>query len=327
MAEGYAEMYQRVVKAGASAWFLTANDEMGGGTERVIDALKDRIDVVVRTAPFQIGFLPDLVERLERSRPEAEEVPAQITFDEDSLKRARDAIRTIQVPDHVLDELGFFLGQLDFCALASDRLDYKNKETLHLAGKSIKPLCDSCPLFKSEPTILCTQTENGVSARTYMAIVHYAKALAWFRGRNTVDREDVKQLVPWILHDKLRINSSSPAFKTTHDVRRFDRVSWIQGMFVWSGKCLDLYTSDPKDPDTLRRRVMKLKRDQDKYLSSKDPEARTTAEIDARLTEISTLITQLLGRARTVPVYQDVILLKQLWARYEAQRRNLGRGP
>src|SRR5262249_5576265 len=52
MAEGYAEMYEQVVRCGASAWYLTANDDAGGGTFPVIQALKDRIDLVVRCTPF-----------------------------------------------------------------------------------------------------------------------------------------------------------------------------------------------------------------------------------------------------------------------------------
>src|SRR5207244_2825632 len=52
MAEGYAEMYEQVVHCGRSAWYLTANDEQGGGTFPVIEALRDRIDAVVRCTPF-----------------------------------------------------------------------------------------------------------------------------------------------------------------------------------------------------------------------------------------------------------------------------------
>src|SRR4029079_17764446 len=52
MAEGYAETFEQVVHAGPSAWYLTANDDLGGGTFPVIEALKDRIDVVVRCTPF-----------------------------------------------------------------------------------------------------------------------------------------------------------------------------------------------------------------------------------------------------------------------------------
>ena len=52
MAEGYAETFEQVIHAGKSAWFLTANDDLGGGTFPVIEALKDRIDIVVRSTPL-----------------------------------------------------------------------------------------------------------------------------------------------------------------------------------------------------------------------------------------------------------------------------------
>jgi hypothetical protein len=65
MAEGYAEMYDQYVYAGRSSWFLTANDDAGGGTFQVIEALKDRIDVVVRAVPFNSSFIRTLLERLE----------------------------------------------------------------------------------------------------------------------------------------------------------------------------------------------------------------------------------------------------------------------
>jgi len=60
LAEGYAEMFDQYVYAGRSSWFLTANDDAGGGTFQVIEALKDRIDVVVRAVPFNSGFLDAL---------------------------------------------------------------------------------------------------------------------------------------------------------------------------------------------------------------------------------------------------------------------------
>ncbi len=68
MAEGYAEMMDQYVYAGRSSWFLTANDDQGGGTFQVIEALKDRIDVVVRAVPFNSGFIDTLLQRIEADR-------------------------------------------------------------------------------------------------------------------------------------------------------------------------------------------------------------------------------------------------------------------
>ncbi len=80
LAEGYAEMFDQFVYAGRSSWFLTANDDAGGGTFQVIEALKDRIDVVVRAVPFNSGFLPALLERVEADRQPEELLPSEVVF-------------------------------------------------------------------------------------------------------------------------------------------------------------------------------------------------------------------------------------------------------
>src|SRR5206468_2892285 len=64
MAEGYAEMFEQITHTGKSAWYLTANDDLGGGTFPVIEALKDRIDIVVRCMPFHARYLDLLVDRV-----------------------------------------------------------------------------------------------------------------------------------------------------------------------------------------------------------------------------------------------------------------------
>jgi len=53
LAEGYAEMFDQFVVAGDSAWFLTANDDQGGGTFQVIEALKDRIEEVLKALTYR----------------------------------------------------------------------------------------------------------------------------------------------------------------------------------------------------------------------------------------------------------------------------------
>ncbi|MBI3099074.1 MAG: AAA family ATPase, partial [Planctomycetes bacterium] len=177
MAEGYAEMYEQVIETGRSAWFLTANDDMGGGTFQVIEALKDRIDIVVRCTNFNSRFFDRLVERIETHRSPEDFVPKDIVFSEAELVRAREEIRAIAIPTEVRDLLGFFLGPLDFCRRASEKLEYMNKDTLHLSGKKVGDVCnEECPLDKQSN--LCTQTESGVSVRAFLTSILYAKALA-----------------------------------------------------------------------------------------------------------------------------------------------------
>jgi len=39
----YAEVLNHIFECPESAWYLTANDDQGGGTYQVIEALRDRI--------------------------------------------------------------------------------------------------------------------------------------------------------------------------------------------------------------------------------------------------------------------------------------------
>lgn len=231
MAEGYAEMFEQTIEAGPSAWFLTANDDVGGGTFQVIDALKDRIDVVVRCTPFQTRHLDVLAERLRDDRTPESALPAEIIFSDEDLQSADAAIRAVDVPQDVVQAVGFLLGQLDFCRRASDRLEAMNKDTLHLAGRRVGHVCtEDCPLDKT--THLCAQTEKGVSPRTYQAMLHFGQALAWFRGRDAVDIEDLRALLPWLLHDKLPPNVQSEFFhRISNRPYLTDRVGWVHQLF------------------------------------------------------------------------------------------------
>ncbi len=230
MSDGYAEMLDQYVYSSQSSWFLTANDDAGGGTFQVIDALKDRIDVVVRAVPFNSGFIDQLLKRLESGVDPQDHIPADIIFSAEELTEIDKNINAVPIPSEALDQLGFFLGQLDFCRRASPDFEYMSKDTLHLAGKQVASVCDeNCPLDKRRH--LCTQTENGVSARAYLTCLHFAKALAYFRGESRVEWEDMRQIVPWVLHEKLKPNHRS-AFFADDDQQLLlgDRVAWIRQM-------------------------------------------------------------------------------------------------
>jgi hypothetical protein len=98
-----------VIHAGPSAWYLTANDDLGGGTFPVIDALKDRIDLVVRCTPFHSQHLAVLAERIASAHSAEEFVPGDLVFTPKELDRAAEEVRAVPVPAEVLDLLGFFL--------------------------------------------------------------------------------------------------------------------------------------------------------------------------------------------------------------------------
>ena len=79
LADNYAELLDHVYECPPSAWYLTANDDAGGGTYQVIEALRDRIDIVVKALHFNSRFLGDLLLRVESGvQPEAIVPPQEI---------------------------------------------------------------------------------------------------------------------------------------------------------------------------------------------------------------------------------------------------------
>jgi hypothetical protein len=305
LAEGYAEMFDQYVYTGRSSWFLTANDDAGGGTFQVIDALKDRLDVIVRAVPFNSGFTETLLRRIEKDKTPEELVPEEIVFTKSELEAIYRAILAVEVPDPVLRPMAFFLGQLDFCRMASPEFEFMNKDTLRLAGQTVGGVCnEKCPLDKK--VHLCTQTENGVSVRTYQTGLHYAKALAYVRGNRAVELEDVRQILPWVLHEKIVPNTRSPFFDVKGKrVLLQDRVSWIRSMF---DTAMEQYGRHAP----VRNKVMALREQLDEGLRGVD--AKTTRE---RMARVSSLISELMKKSElSGPVYEDLIHLKSIYSRY-----------
>jgi MoxR-like ATPase len=306
MAEGYAESFEQVVHAGKSAWYLTANDDAGGGTFQVIEALKDRIDVVVRASPFHSRSLAALEERVSSGKPPETNVPADVVFSPEELDQAESEIRALPVPAAVLDVLGLLAGQLDFCRRASDALEGRNKDTLHLAGKKVASVCnEDCPLDKQ--VHLCTQTENGISARAFQAILLFSKALAYFRGKSEVSTEDVRVVLPFALGGKLHANPQSAFFqKDEHRTLLLDKTSWIQRLF-------DQALAQHVTYRPLREAVRDARAE-----AEGGSVGMTAAELRRRMGRVQRLLEDVLRQADlTGLVYDDVILLKSVHEGYQ----------
>jgi MoxR-like ATPase len=309
MAEGYAEMYEQIIHSENSAWFLTANDDLGGGTFQVIEALKDRIDIVVRCTPFNTRYLEALAKRIAQAKQPEDFMPTDIIFTSAELDQIAAAIRAIDMPAEVLEVLGFLISQLDFCRRASDTLEFQNKDTLHLAGRRVGHVCtEDCPLDKLEN--LCTQTESGVSARAYQTIIHYAKALAFFRGQTTVSDEDIRQILPWVLHEKLKPNPQSDFFqKTENHVYQTDKVSWIRQLF---DQALTQYAAY----QPLRQPIIELQTQATSNNLDGLPPHVLKQQIQTIRQQLEDMVTELELNA---PVHNDIVLLKHLYVQYRNQ--------
>jgi MoxR-like ATPase len=248
MADNYAELYDQTYECPEAAWYLTANDDAGGGTYQVIEALRDRIDIVVKTLHFNTRFLGDLLDRIETGiRPE-EVVPAQIIFGEEELDELLRSIRKIPIPRPLRRRLEFFASQFEYLEPAGTQVEYKTKDTAKLAGVEWSQIM-SLDTGKDKQKDIGAQTRNGLSVRSLMTSLMFVKAMACFRGAAEVELEDIRQILPFVLHDKLVQDPDCPFFEVEGNAAlRTDKIGWIRRMFDMSCAEYDRLGLDGEDP-------------------------------------------------------------------------------
>lgn len=311
LADNYAEILDQVFECPDAAWYLTANDDGGGGTYQVIEALRDRIDIVIRAFHFNTRFIADLQRRIELSfRPE-EVIPEEIIFNEDEISLMNKQIRQVRIDEKVRRQLEFFCRHFEFFEPASTTLEYMTKDTAKLSGLDFSQLARE-ETGKDLVRDLGSQTKNGLSVRKLMTIIQFAKALAWFRGNSEVELEDLRQIIPFVLHDTLSPHLESPFFdEPRHEAFRVDRITWIRKLFDLSCQeyfRLDLHNNDP---------VLAFAEEFNAGLEGLD-----AREVERRMNAIEKQLGQM---AKAGKIYghmaDDILELKYLHQRYNNYRR------
>jgi MoxR-like ATPase len=307
MGDNYAEIFDQIYECPESAWFMTANAEEGGGTYQVIEALRDRIDIVVKTLHFSSRFLGELIPRVEKDiRPE-EVVPPEIIFSEVEMDQLYQDVLKVGIPLPVQRRIEFFASQFEYCAPAGEQFEYKTKDTLRLSPLDARLVMaqqtDMDPLLA-----LGQQTLNGISVRGLVTLLLFCKALAWFRGNPEVALEDVRQILPFVLHDKLIQNSEAAFFELPgHAVYRVDKISWLRRLFDLSCIAFDRLNRDHDDPVSRLSEAFALGLD-----------GVTEPEVRLRLQEIEVLLESFSRQGGPLSAYlfEDAIKLKYLHQRY-----------
>ncbi len=306
MGDNYAEVLNQVYECPESAWYLTANDDQGGGTYQVIEALRDRVDVIVQALAFNPRFLDELLLRIEsRMRPE-ELVPPEIVFSAEEIDAMGEAIVGLDVPSPVRRRLEFFASQFELMETAGAQFEYMTKDTVRLSGQEWSRAV-SADNGRDRLKDLGCQTRNGLSVRNLMTLLVYAKALAYFRGNGAVELEDLRQVLPFVLHDKLQPDLDAPFFALPeHAAYRSDGLSWLRHLFDLSCAEYDRLDLDRDDP------VGALSAEFARGL-----DGLAEREARQRLSRIEHLIEQRAsGRKLYGPLYDDLLKLKYLHQRY-----------
>ncbi|MBN1185555.1 MAG: AAA family ATPase [Bacteroidales bacterium] len=311
LSDNYAEIFDQIFECPQSAWYLTANDDAGGGTYQVIEALKDRIDIVIRAFHFNTRFIEDLQKRIELNFKPESMIPEDIIFSEEEMDKINDQVRAVTIPPALRKRIEFFCRQFEFFEYASDKLEYMTKDTAKLSG------IDFRTVFKQETgkdhvKDLGSQSINGVSVRKIMTLIIYSKALAYFRGNKEVELEDVRQIIPFILHDTLVPHLESPFFDQPGNERyRIDRIVWLRKIFDLSCEeyvSQNLDAADPMDAfdEEFRKGLENL----------------PLKEVDKRLLEIEKQLNKWAEEKKLYGYrHDDILKLKYLHQRYTNYRR------
>jgi MoxR-like ATPase len=310
MGDNYAELLDQIYECPDAAWYLTANDDAGGGTYQVIEALRDRIDIVVKTLHFNTRFLNELLTRIEEGFEPADVVPSGIIFTEAEISQMGREIRDVTVPLELRRRLEFFTSQFEFFEPAAEQIEYKTKDTAKLASGDFSQLAAS-ETGKDRLKDIGAQTRNGLSVRALMTIFTFAKALAFFRGNHEIELDDLRQTLPFVLHDKLVPDLDAPFFEAPGNaVYRIDRVGWVRKMFDLSCAEYDRLNLDKDDP------VAELEKEFAPGL-----EGVTEAEVNARLVKIERILAEWSkGRKLYGHLFDDVLKLKYFHQRYTNYR-------
>jgi hypothetical protein len=279
---------------------------MGGGTYQVIEALRDRIDVKVQALAFNLRFLTDLLTRIEENLRPEEVVPKQIVFSEAELDRLQKEIRGVELSEPIRRRMEFFGSQFEFCEVAGEQWEYKTKDTARLAGVEWNTLT-AADTGRDRLKDLGCQTQNGLSVRVLMTLIHYSKAIAYFRGQRTVALDDVRQVLPFVLHDKLTADPDAPFFEQAgHAVFRTDRIGWLRRL--WELSCADYDRLNLDQDDPVGQMAAEFRR---------GLEGLSERDVSARLVRIERTITEWAkGKKLYGHLYDDLLQLKYLHQRY-----------
>ena len=306
LADGYVEAFDQIYEVGRSAWYLTANDDAGGGTYQVIEALRDRIDVVVAALPFNNRFLGALVARAEATVSAETMVPPEIVFTEAEHDRMLREVLALPIPHPVLRRIEHFAGQFEYLERAGDQFEYRTKDTARLAG--VDPhLIQAQDTGRDTVSDVGTQTTAGLSVRALQSLLLYGKAMAYFRGRSEVGLDDVRAVLPFVLVQKLTADPQASAFDTPGlEQLRTDRVAWLRRLFDTTLRHYDQSGLDALDP------VGELLAELSRGLPGV-----SAAEAAARMRRAEQALDAIAGQGKVYGhLYDDVLALKYVHQRY-----------
>jgi MoxR-like ATPase len=247
MDRGFSVYGDRKIYAAEGVTFLTANFRDIASSDLTPPFL-DRIDVGVFSPtlnPYFLEMAGGGEDRKLTGDEEAyvarlrKEIGVELTSRD--FRTIREEIAAVEIEPEARYVLYNFISELNGCALASPDLERKSKGFAWFVKPPV--LCaqaedgespggghlGGCHYHNTEN--ICYKTENEVSVRAGKTIERYAKALAWFRGREKAGMEEVEAVTPYVLWFKLIPTDRAWA---DHPEYMNDRIALVRDLFASS---------------------------------------------------------------------------------------------
>lgn len=231
---GFTEYGDEVVHAEKGPLYMTANAGDSGNYPLPAPFL-DRVGVAVVASHLNPCYFSVF-----DKRPSLESLvlPSRIT--EKDLSAAREEIMSVDFSGVERYQLVHFLSEVNYCFKAGVDLTRKSKGHA-LFKKPGTGLCADCHYFPGKKSDgdtekrrgsglnICHMTVEGISPRSYRAIANFARAVAWWRGKDKVSVEDLEAVVPYCIWHKLTPTdtayASNPLFVN-------DRIAFAGSLFA-----------------------------------------------------------------------------------------------
>ncbi|MBW3010888.1 AAA family ATPase, partial [Candidatus Woesearchaeota archaeon] len=198
---GLAKYYEKVIMLKDGPIYATANAPDSGNWP-LPPPVRDRFDIAVVAGELNPTFISHLTRG--GSITDRLNIPKELKLEVGSHKIVREAINDVDIESEAMNQLIFFISMMNYCDQAGIDPAYKTKANA-MVMKPGRQLCGKCHYKNS----ICAYTEEAISPRSYKAIVTYAKALAWWRGKKTADVEDIKQIAPYAVWHKLTLTDQA----------------------------------------------------------------------------------------------------------------------
>ena len=218
--------YQGVtLKSAVGPLFATANysDE---GTFQLTAPFLDRFDIAVMVTSPPASDLEKIRnrgdEKLGNNLENLLEIPEGLKINNEQIKKEINALpeQTEKGIGIVYPFIDFIYANLRFSEIASDNILRATK------GNAWSINQDNAPTghFQDHTS---TYTINELSIRTIRAIQRYAKAFAWFTGKDKITIKDVETILPYALWHKIQ-----PTKAALEENAKFsnDRISFVRNL-------------------------------------------------------------------------------------------------